>query len=226
MSAQALKARSSWLFSFGDVITLLITFFIMMIVLNKGEITRIQKWTEEQLDLAYLSIEQQMAEVPSIEVSRKTHGIVILIDQSDAYVRGGFEPSETLAASLIRLSEVLGRLPLFALDLDTMPDYVVRYAEADDLKWRAEISVEGHSDDDRIDPNSVLRNNWFLSTMRAQTVMRLLFENSGLSPQLFGVAGYGQFRPLASNATPEGKAMNRRVQILISASFEKDDWQE
>jgi len=44
------RAKSYWLFSFGDVITLLITFFILMIVLNKTEITQIQKWTEAELD--------------------------------------------------------------------------------------------------------------------------------------------------------------------------------
>ncbi len=71
MSAQALKARSSWLFSFGDVITLLITFFIMMIVLNKGEITRVQKWTEMQLDLAYADLKEQMAGAQGITLARK-----------------------------------------------------------------------------------------------------------------------------------------------------------
>ncbi|QAB16403.1 OmpA/MotB family protein [Hydrogenovibrio thermophilus] len=224
MSAQALKARSSWLFSFGDVITLLITFFIMMIVLNKGEITRVQKWTEMQLDLAYADLKEQMAGAQGITLARKTNGILINIDQNGAYVKGGFEPSESLKDELTRLGQALGGLPLFKLSLADMPKKVVEYAEADHMKWRAEISVEGHSDNDKIDPNSALRNNWFLSTMRAQNVMRLLYENSDLSPRLFGIAGYGEFRPIASNDTPAGKAMNRRVQILVAANFEKDDW--
>ena len=44
------RAKSAWLLAFGDVITLLITFFIMTIVLNKGEISKIQKWVDQQVN--------------------------------------------------------------------------------------------------------------------------------------------------------------------------------
>lgn len=222
MNAQALKARSSWLFSFGDVVTLLITFFIMMIVLNKGEISRVQKWTEQQLDQTYQALQQQVVASKLVAITRKPSGIVIEINHDDAFLKGGFDPSEQLTRELETLGQTMESLPLFKMTALQMPPEIMAYAQEGHLKWRAEVSVSGFTDNDKIDARSAMRNNWFLSTMRAQSVMRVLYEASGLAPDQFGVAGYGEYRPIASNQTEEGKAKNRRVTILISATFEKN----
>jgi chemotaxis protein MotB len=49
--------------------------------------------------------------------------------------------------------------------------------------------------------------------------MQLLSASSGLPQDLFGIAGYGMYRPIASNDTPDGRAKNRRVKIVITANF-------
>jgi chemotaxis protein MotB len=83
-----------------------------------------------------------------------------------------------------------------------------------------EVRVEGHSDDQPIH-SALYRSNWELSTARAMSVLALLVDNGGFPPEKISVAGYGAFRPIASNATPEGRRMNRRVDLVVIAPAAK-----
>ena len=86
-------------------------------------------------------------------------------------------------------------------------------AQHPDLK----IHVIGHTDNVPI--RAAARNrfpsNWELSTARATAAVRFLTENAGVDPRRLGAVGYGEFRPVADNATPEGRARNRRIAITI-----------
>jgi chemotaxis protein MotB len=76
-----------------------------------------------------------------------------------------------------------------------------------------DIRVEGHSDNQPIH-TAQYRSNWELSTARAMTVLQLLVDD-GFDPKKLSAAGYGEFRPIADNATPEGRRMNRRVDLVV-----------
>jgi len=82
---------------------------------------------------------------------------------------------------------------------------------------RLELRVEGHSDDQPIN-TAQFRSNWELSTARAMTVLLLLVDNAGFDPSKISVVGRGQYRPVADNATPEGRKMNRRVDLVVVGS--------
>jgi len=58
-------------------------------------------------------------------------------------------------------------------------------------------------------------SNWELSTARALAAVHFLTEQAGVDPRRVGAVGYGEFRPVADNATPEGRAKNRRIAITI-----------
>jgi chemotaxis protein MotB len=77
-----------------------------------------------------------------------------------------------------------------------------------------DLRVEGHSDNQPIH-NAQFRNNWELSTARAMTVLLLLADDSDIDPGKISVAGYAQYRPIADDATPEGRRMNRRVDLVV-----------
>ncbi|BBP44230.1 OmpA/MotB family protein [Thiosulfativibrio zosterae] len=221
MSQSTDRAKSVWLLTFGDVVTLLITFFILMIVLNKGEISRVQKFTDLQLDGSYAQLLKETSEESFLKVERNSNGILILIADDQAFEKGGLTPSVQLQNQLKQLGKALSDLSIFKLDLGILPREVRKHVSQENLQWRAEVNIAGHTDNDPINPFSGLRNNWFLSTLRAEQVMRLLYESSTLDKELFGVAGYGEYRPLVDNDSPEGKAKNRRIEILITATFEK-----
>lgn len=79
-----------------------------------------------------------------------------------------------------------------------------------------DIQIEGHTDDTPINtPN--FPTNWELSTARASSVVRLFAEN-GVIPERMVAAGYGEFKPIEPNTTPEGRARNRRVLITLLTS--------
>ncbi|WP_226654675.1 flagellar motor protein MotB [Pseudalkalibacillus hwajinpoensis] len=76
------------------------------------------------------------------------------------------------------------------------------------------ITVTGHTDDRPI-KTSQYPSNWHLSSERALNFMTELLNNKKLDPKLFSFTGYGEYRPIDSNKTEEGRAKNRRVEVLI-----------
>jgi chemotaxis protein MotB len=76
------------------------------------------------------------------------------------------------------------------------------------------LKIEGHTDDVPIH-NSDFPSNWELSTTRAVNVLRYFIKKGGLSANRLAAEGFGQYRPLASNSTPEGREQNRRIEIFL-----------
>ena len=83
------------------------------------------------------------------------------------------------------------------------------------------VLIEGHTDDDPYVGSGVIANNWDLSTKRATAIVAILSENSKINKQKLTAAGRGEFSPLASNATPEGKAKNRRIEIILTPRLDE-----
>ncbi len=76
------------------------------------------------------------------------------------------------------------------------------------------IIISGHTDNIPI-RNKQFESNWELSVFRAVNFMKLLLENTALNPADFSAKGFGEFKPVESNKTSEGRAKNRRVEVLI-----------
>jgi chemotaxis protein MotB len=87
------------------------------------------------------------------------------------------------------------------------------------LKQRPEnLRIEGHTDNIPIH-TARFASNWELSTSRATELIQLLITNYGIPPGHLAAAGYGEFHPVASNDTSEGRAQNRRLDVVILAPF-------
>ena len=80
-----------------------------------------------------------------------------------------------------------------------------------------DIRVEGYTDNVTLGPRLRERfpTNWELSTARATNVVRYLEETDGLDPSHLVAAGFGQYHPISSNDTEEGRAQNRRIDIVL-----------
>jgi len=85
-----------------------------------------------------------------------------------------------------------------------------------DVEDRA-IAIEGHTDNVPIGPGlgKKYATNWELSAARATNVARYLQEKIGINPGLLSATGYGEYQPVASNETEEGRAKNRRIEIVL-----------
>ena len=78
-----------------------------------------------------------------------------------------------------------------------------------------EFMVEGHTDNVTYKGGPVLQDNWDLSVKRASSVVKIMQKKYGLNPSHMSAAGRGEYKPIADNSTPEGKAANRRTRIVI-----------
>jgi chemotaxis protein MotB len=76
------------------------------------------------------------------------------------------------------------------------------------------VTVTGHTDNVPIH-RPEFPSNWDLSVKRAVNFLKVLLENKQLDPRKFSATGMGEYHPVASNDTPEGRAKNRRVEVAI-----------
>jgi len=83
-----------------------------------------------------------------------------------------------------------------------------------------EVLIEGNTDNVPISkPN--IRNNWDLSALRASSVVQALQNNYGVDPKRLTAGGRGEYNPVASNDTEEGRRLNRRTQIIITPKLDQ-----
>ncbi|MDR3058276.1 MAG: OmpA family protein [Dysgonomonas sp.] len=122
--------------------------------------------------------------------------VYISLDDRMLYRSGGYEISD-------QAGEILNKIAKIIMD----------YRDYD-------VLVEGNTDTDPISrPN--IRNNWDLSTLRASSVVQALQNTYGVDPKRLTAAGRGEYNPIASNSTVEGKARNRRTQIIITPKLDQ-----
>lgn len=83
------------------------------------------------------------------------------------------------------------------------------------------VLIEGHTDDDPYRGSGQLADNWDLSTKRASEVLRLILKNKEINPENLTAAGRGEFAPVASNDTRDGKAKNRRIEVILTPKLDE-----
>ena len=122
--------------------------------------------------------------------------VYISLDDRMLYRSGDYEISD-------KAGEILAKIAKIIMDYK---DY--------------DVLVEGNTDTDPISrPN--IRNNWDLSALRGSSVVQALQKTYGVNPQRLTAAGRGEYNPVASNDTPDGKTRNRRTQIIITPNLDQ-----
>ena len=125
----------------------------------------------------------------NVEIGVDARGLVVSIREAGSFASGSAELSEGARALLAEIAAPLSELP-------------------------HPVRIEGHTDDTPI-RNGRFRSNWELSTARATQVIAYLQNELGLSAARLSAAGYGEFHPRVPNASPEARAENRRVDLVI-----------
>lgn len=83
------------------------------------------------------------------------------------------------------------------------------------------ILIEGHTDNVPYTGIGQLSGNWDLSTKRATAIVNILRENAAINPENLTAAGRGEFAPIASNETSEGRAKNRRIEVILTPKLDE-----
>jgi chemotaxis protein MotB len=83
------------------------------------------------------------------------------------------------------------------------------------------VLIEGHTDNDAYTASGPIADNWDLSTKRATAIVAILSENKNVNKQNLTAAGRSEYAPLVSNATADGKAKNRRIEIILTPRLDE-----
>ncbi len=231
-----------WMVSYADFVTLLFAFFVVMYAMssvNEGKYRVLADTMNEAFKVAPKSpdpiqIGKENKVVSSAE-STKTiiKPIKVLPKSQRTYKREMQQIAKTVSKSVQPLiDQGLIKVTKHDLWVEIEMNSKILFSSADSeledeafpaLKALAEvlktlpnsIDVEGHTDNIPI-KNELFPSNWELSASRAASVVHL-FTRYGVNPKRLSSIGYAEFRPVASNATSEGRLRNRRVKIVILA---------
>ena len=83
------------------------------------------------------------------------------------------------------------------------------------------VLIEGHTDNVPYQGSGPLTGNWDLSTKRATAIVNILRENASINPENLTAAGRGEYAPIATNSTPEGRAKNRRIEVILTPKLDE-----
>ncbi len=190
-----IEART-WQMSFNDLLTVLLTFFILLVSASEINVNKIQ-------DLSS-SVAEVFGDMQSADEQTLLIRALNREDGINAHsVKGGI--SIILPESLVYPS---GSAVIINKD-------VLRGVGKKLNKAAGSILVEGHTDSIPVAIGS-FSSNWDLSAQRAVNVVRFLIDECGINPEKLSAAGYDDSRPVASNDTLEGRALNRRVNLIVS----------
>jgi len=83
------------------------------------------------------------------------------------------------------------------------------------------VLIEGHTDNVPYTPNGNIKDNWDLSTKRATAIVSLIVGNASIDPNRITAAGRGEFAPLGPNDTANGRAANRRIEVILTPKLDR-----
>jgi len=135
-------------------------------------------------------------ELKDVDVQVLKGVVYISLADNMLYKSGSYEISERAGETLSKIAKII----------QDYKDY--------------EVLIEGNTDTDPISkPN--IRNNWDLSALRASSVVQALQNTYGVDPKRLTAGGRGEYNPIADNNTADGKARNRRTQIIITPKLDQ-----
>ncbi len=235
--AHAAPSQDRWLISYADFVTLLFAVFVVLFAFtrhNKQGIHTVSSAIHSGFESLSAAAPQPPATQPlasaaqlqpkptappafdTAELSRQLQGVL-----GDSITKREIVMQQTPDGLIISLRELGFFNSGEATLLPGAAEKLVNTAKIL-MQHGLEVRVEGHSDDQPIH-NATFQSNWELSTARAMSVLSMLVDEAGFPPTRISVAGYGAFRPVAPNTTPEGRRMNRRVDLVVVAPRSKEE---
>lgn len=213
------KAKSTaWAVTFGDMVTLLLTFFVLVLVIMNEAEKHVDRIINMLLDETYKELQVEL-ESDFVEVTRVTKGVKITMASGQLFRSGDAELRSSVLPILNQIATLIKNSRIVQIHEDPELRPFVDAVEESRRKLNIEVRTEGHTDNVPLpaDLRTKWESNWELSTARALNVVELLTQFAEIPEERFSAMGYGEFRPSDTNDTPDGRARNRRVEIYLDA---------
>jgi chemotaxis protein MotB len=221
-----------WLTTFNDLVTLLMVFFVLLFTMASTNVAKLKQFQFSIMEGLGVLEKGEGASVGIIEsFGDKGQGTGTirgkLIPEGEELIEDYMESLKTFKGTEIRFR---GKDQVVSLEgaalfesgsADINPAAIpvlkelLKIIEAHSCRVR----VEGHTDNVPIFTEKYA-SNWELSTARAVNIVKFFIEEGNIAPERLSAVGYGELRPLAPNDTPERRARNRRVEIVLATSEE------
>jgi chemotaxis protein MotB len=187
--------RDRWMISYLDVLTILLIFFVAVAAKTLEKSKPVEAAKNIQIILPKPAPNplrkeiQEKLEHYGLDWHAEASGLVISLPQAVLFPQGKAEVNATALPMVGHIADVLKDIP-------------------------NKINLAGHADPVPIH-NRRFKNNWELAAARSLALLNLLTTRYGIAETRFSIASYGSNEPRNSNETPDGRASNRRVEILI-----------
>ncbi len=216
------KAKSTaWAITYGDMVTLLLTFFIMLLVIMNDAEKHIDRIINKLLDQTHNELNEQLKGNSYVSVDRVTKGVKITMASvgGDLFRSGKEELKPDFHPLIGQIGFIVKMSPIVGVHNDSTYKSFLMALEKRNQELAIEIRCEGHTDNVPLPKRlqTKYKDNWELSSARALNIVKLLKDYAGITEDKFSALGYGEFRPVDTNNTAEGKARNRRVDIYLDA---------
>ena len=212
-----------WLISYADFITLLFAFFVTMYAISTVDQRKLQK-AVAAFQVAFADSRQTAADLATQPTAAATasasagDGVLSLVEarlmaRLDQIGESRVEVARDQRGLVVSVREA-GNFPIGSAELN--PEAVRLFHEigASLMGIPNHVRVEGHTDDVPIHTTRYA-SNWELSTGRATAVVAYFVQGVGISPDRLSAAGYAEFHPREANDSPEHRAENRRVDVVV-----------
>ena len=227
MSLDERRAKSTaWALTFADVVTLLLTFFVLLLVMLSDAEKRLSTLIENLLDETYEKMTSGLA-YDNIAVERETKGIKITIT-GNLFKSTSAEIDPAYYTVIHQIGQLIADSDLMNINKKEKHKALLNIIDQHGATLNFEIRCEGHTDDAKLPPSAEYPSNWELSAARSLNIVRLMNKHAGMPEKYFSALGYGEFRPVVNvgpiedfDKKQKARAMNRRVEIYLDA-FLKD----
>jgi len=235
------EVDESWLLPYADLMTLLLALFIVLFASSTVDADKLEKLSavfNEVFDSGQ-GIMDSSAPTP-VPIPKKSVGEG---EENDSYIEDqrSLEEIQERVDEYIAVHELENQFETKMTDEGLMvtirdsvlftpgkavikPEYLPIADELADLLVidpARHIVVTGHTDNVPIN-SAEFGSNWELSVMRAVNFLKIVVKNENIDPLLFSAKGYGEYQPIETNKTAEGRSKNRRVEILIQPLVQED----
>lgn len=221
------KGAPEYMLTYGDMMTLLLCFFVMLLAMSTIDPAKFHV-AASSFQNAFSGV---LEDFPSILITKDIliprlggneqnkrmaidakRRILEVAKQED--MKDGIKVEVTDEGIAIQIADPIG---FDVGKADIRPEFtslLYKLVEIIDIDPNAEIRVEGHTDNTPIRTRE-FPSNWELSSARALKIVKFLAQNAGVDPARLSAVGYGEFRPIAPNDTPQNKQKNRRIEIYV-----------
>ncbi len=232
MSLDERRAKSTaWALTFADVVTLLLTFFVLLLVMLSDAEKRLSTLIEKLLDETYEEMTLGLS-YDNIAVDRETKGIKITIT-GNLFKSTSAEIDPKYYDVVHQIGQLIADSELMNINSRKEHESLLKIIDQNNATLNVEVRCEGHTDDAKLPPNAEYPSNWELSAARSLNLVRLMNKHAGMPEKYFSALGYGEFRPVIDvskisdfEERQKGRAKNRRVEIYLDAFLKNKPYNE